>query len=79
MICVHIVKDGISGILGKKFGCNVNFCQFYMPLNMEENKIYFRHLMLFFYYLMLSFKGKNATQATNKICAVYGEEEICCN
>jgi len=22
MTCVHIVKDGTSGILGKKFGCN---------------------------------------------------------
>jgi len=35
---------------------------------MEENKVHFRHLMLFFYR-----KGKNATQAANKICAVYGE------
>jgi len=54
MTCVHIVKDGTSGILGKKFDC-VNFCQFYTPLNMEENKVHFRHLMLFFY-------RKNATQ-----------------
>jgi len=35
---------------------------------MEENKVHFRHLMLFFYR-----KGKNATQVANKICAVYGE------
>jgi len=49
----------------------VNFCQFYMPLNMEENKVHFRHLMLFFYR-----KGKNATQAANKICAVYGEGAV---
>jgi len=33
---------------------------------MEENKVYFRHLILFFYR-----KGKNATQAANKISAVY--------
>jgi len=36
---------------------------------MEENKMHFRHLMLFFYR-----KSKNATQAAkmpNKICAVY--------
>jgi len=39
-----------------------------MPSNREENKVHFRHLMLFFYR-----KGKNATQAANKICAVYGE------
>jgi len=70
MICVYIVKDGTSGILGKKFGC-VNFCQFYMPLNMEENKVHFRHLMLFFYR-----KGKNVTLAANKICTVYGEGAI---
>ena len=44
----------------------VNFYQFYMPLHMEKNKVHFRHLMLFFYQ-----KGKNATQTTNKICAVY--------
>jgi len=29
----------------------------------------FRHLMLFFYQ-----KGKNAIQAANKICAVYGKD-----
>jgi len=67
MICVHIVKDGTSDILGKKFGCNTLI--FYTPLNMEENKVHFRYLMLFFYR-----KGKNATQAANKICAVYAKE-----
>jgi len=66
------IKDGTSGILGKKFGCDTfNFCQFYTPLSMEENKVHFRHLMLFFYQ-----KGKNATQAANKICAVYGEGAV---
>ena len=35
---------------------------------MEKNKVHFRHLMPFFYQ-----KDKNATQAANKICAVYGE------
>jgi len=48
----------------------INFCQFYTPLNIEENKVHFRHLMLFFYR-----KGKN-TQAANKICAVYGEDVV---
>jgi len=38
---------------------------------MKENKMYFRHLMLFFYR-----KGKNTTQAANKIYAVYGEGAI---
>ena len=37
---------------------------------MEENKVHFRHLMLFFW------KDKNATQATNKIYAVYGEGAV---
>ena len=68
MICVHIVKDGLQAYLEKIW---LRFCQFYMPLNMEENKVHFRHLMLFFYG-----KGKNATQAANKICAVYGEGAI---
>lgn len=38
---------------------------------MEENKVHFRHLMLFFHR-----KGKNATQASNKICAVYGKGAV---
>jgi len=38
---------------------------------MEENKMHFRHLMLFFYR-----KGKNTTQATNKICVVYDEGAV---
>ena len=35
---------------------------------MVPNKIHCKQLMLFFYW-----KGKNATQMANKICAVYGE------
>ena len=38
---------------------------------MEENKIHFRHLMLFYYQ-----KSKNVTQTTNKIYAVYGESVL---
>jgi len=65
-------KRRTSGILGKKFGCDyVNFCQFYTPLNMKENKVHFKHLMFFFYR-----KDKNATQAANKICTVYGEDAV---
>ena len=69
MTCVHIVKDGTSGILGKKFGCDTLI--FVSSLNMEKNKVHFRHLMLFFYR-----KGKNATQAANKICAVYSKSAV---
>jgi len=42
-----------------------------MPLNMEENKVHFRHLMLFFYQ-----KDKNVTRAANKICAVYDKGAV---
>lgn len=49
----------------------VNFCHFFMLLNMEENTVHFRHLMLFF-----NRKGKNAKQATNKVCTVYGEDAV---
>lgn len=38
---------------------------------MVANKVHYRHLMLFFFR-----KGKNATQAANKICAVYGEGAV---
>jgi len=57
MTCVHIVKDDTSGILGKKFGCDTLIFVSFTPLNMKENKMHFRHLLLFFYR-----KGKNATQ-----------------
>jgi len=43
----------------------------YTPLNMEENKVHFRHLMLFFYR-----KSKNVTQTANKICAVYSKGAV---
>ncbi|KAG5325309.1 SETMR methyltransferase, partial [Pseudoatta argentina] len=33
---------------------------------MEENKVYFRYLMLFY------FRKKNAAQTAKKICAIYG-------
>ncbi|XP_076302859.1 histone-lysine N-methyltransferase SETMAR-like [Lasioglossum baleicum] len=38
---------------------------------MVENKVHYRHLMLFFFR-----EGKNATQAANNICADYGEDAI---
>ena len=38
---------------------------------LEENKVHFRHLMLFFYQ-----KDKNATRAANKICAVYDKGAV---
>ncbi|XP_026826501.1 histone-lysine N-methyltransferase SETMAR-like [Ooceraea biroi] len=38
---------------------------------MEQNKQYFRYLMLFYFH-----KGKNATQTKEKICAVYGEDVV---
>ncbi|XP_026830642.1 histone-lysine N-methyltransferase SETMAR-like [Ooceraea biroi] len=38
---------------------------------MEQNKQYFRYLMLFYFH-----KGKNATQTKEKICAVYGEDAV---
>jgi len=38
---------------------------------MEQNKQYFRCLMLFYFC-----KGKNATQIRKIICAVYGEDTV---
>lgn len=38
---------------------------------MEENKIHFRHLMLFYFR-----KSKNAVQATKKICNIYGDNAV---
>ena len=47
------------------------FVSFIRLWNMDDNKVHFRHLVLFFYR-----KGKNATQAANKICAVYDEGAV---
>ncbi|XP_076765234.1 histone-lysine N-methyltransferase SETMAR-like [Xylocopa sonorina] len=38
---------------------------------MVANRVHYWHFMLFFFR-----KGKNATQAANKICAVYGEDAV---
>jgi len=38
---------------------------------MEENKVHFRYLMLFYFR-----KGKNAAQTENKICIVYGDHAV---
>ena len=38
---------------------------------MEENQEHFRHLMLFY-----DRRGKNVIYATNKICAVYGDDAL---
>lgn len=40
----------------------------------EENKMHFRHLMLFNFR-----KGKNAIETTKKICAVYGDGVVTYN
>jgi len=38
---------------------------------MEENKVHFRHLMLFYFR-----KGKNAAQTAKKICIAYGDSAV---
>nr|CDJ98307.1 Transposase domain containing protein [Haemonchus contortus] len=38
---------------------------------MEDNRVHFRHLMLFFYR-----KGKNAARTARKTCDVYGEDVL---
>ena len=38
---------------------------------MEDQKEHFRHILLFYFR-----KGKNASQAHKKLCAVYGDEAI---
>ena len=38
---------------------------------MENQKEHFRHILLFYFR-----KGKNASQAHKKLCAVYGDEAL---
>jgi len=42
-------------------------CLFSLKVKMEENKLHFRHLMLFYFW-----KEKNVVQTRKKICIVYG-------
>jgi len=41
------------------------------PWNMEQNKEKIRHILQYYYD-----RGKNASQAANKICAVYGPNTV---
>ncbi|CAK9824001.1 hypothetical protein ANTRET_LOCUS2239 [Anthophora retusa] len=38
---------------------------------MEEQDVHFRHILLYYFR-----KGKNASQAQKKLCAVYGNEAL---
>ena len=43
----------------------------YSVANMEQNKEKIRHILRYYYD-----KGKNASHAANKICAVYGPDTV---
>ena len=47
------------------------YCVAILILNMEENKQYFWHIMLYYFK-----KGKNTIETQKKICAVYGEGAV---
>ena len=49
----------------------MNFCVAIVIFKTEENKQHFCHIMLFYFK-----KGKNATEAQKKICAVYTEGAV---
>ena len=57
-------------ILSRHLSKFIRYFLFGDIVNMEQNKQYFRCLMLFYFR-----KGKNATQ-TKKRCAVYGEDAV---
>ncbi|EFN81530.1 Histone-lysine N-methyltransferase SETMAR, partial [Harpegnathos saltator] len=44
---------------------------FYPNLKMEEQDVHLRHILLYYFR-----KGKNASQAHKKLCAVYGNEAL---
>lgn len=70
LTCVYILKGDVSDIFREKVWLGyIHFCKFYTLLNIEGNKVHYRHLMLFFYR-----KSKNATQVAKKIYAICGED-----
>lgn len=67
MTSIHTVKVGTLGIFGEKKNWlqYVNFCHFYTSLNMEENKVHFRHLMFLFFQ-----KGKSHKNNKQDMCCL---------
>ena len=61
----------ISVCILKKTSKLVNFCVAILILDMEGEKPYFRHIMLYYFK-----KGENATETHKKICVVYGEVAV---
>ena len=57
--------------LKKNIANLVNFCTAILILKLEEDMQHFWHIMLYYFK-----KGKSATEAQTKICAVYGEGAV---
>lgn len=60
------MKHCLTFVIRRRFNWTCYQCS-----AMEEKRVHLRHILLFYFY-----QGKNAAQAKQKICDVYGAEAI---
>jgi len=68
---VRLKSDILTFVLNRKRLKSVKWTKSYFILNMEINKEKIRYILQYHYN-----KGKNAAQACEKICAIYGENTL---
>ena len=68
---VRLKSDILTFVLSRKRLKSVKWIKNYFILKMEINKEKIRYILQYHYD-----KGKNAAQACEKICAIYGEDTL---
>jgi len=68
---VRLKSDILTFVLSRKRLKSVKWIKSYFILKMEINKEKIRYILQYHYD-----KGKNAAQACEKICAIYGEDTV---
>jgi len=68
---VHLKSDILIFVLSRKRLKSVKWIKNYFILKTEINKEKIRYILQYHYD-----KGKNAIQACEKICAIYGEDTL---
>ena len=68
---VRLKSDILTFVLNRKRLKSVKWIKSYFILKIEINKEKIRYILQYHYD-----KGKNAAQAYEKICAIYGEDSI---
>jgi len=70
---VRLKSDILTFVLSRKRLKSVKWIKSYFIFKMEMNKEKIRYILQYHYNID---KGKNAAQACEKICAIYGEDTL---